>query len=85
MNKKDVKSCFSVKKLIKLKKIDFDQRTMCGAPVNYSKYTTANVKCALMKVQKCNRSDVEHQLNCLNCLRSEYNKKLVEYAVLKSY
>ena len=32
----DEKSCFSIKK----KTYDFDQRTACGAPNRWSKYTT---------------------------------------------
>ena len=40
MIKKDVKSCFSIKKLIKRQKIDFDQQAACGSPVHCYKYTT---------------------------------------------
>ena len=37
----DGKSCFSVKKT---KTNDLDQRTACGAPVRWSKYTTLLVR-----------------------------------------
>ena len=36
MMERDKKSCFCLKN-------DFDQRTACGAPVHWSKYTTLTV------------------------------------------